>query len=414
MWLTWGEKKLRRQKMGRWKSRSGLRLMVLLAAMCLVVTVAYGEGTKEGGPIKLGFVNMRTGFGSIHAIHAYRAVKLAVDEINEAGGLLGRELILLEEDSHTEVDLGLQKLEKLIKQDKVAATVVFVFSHILQAQLEVANAEKHILLGGGLNEGTFCSHYLFGTYAQPNQWVLPIMDWAVADVGKKAYLIGSDYAWGRGSLAAAKKHLPEIRGSLVGEDYYPLGTTDWAPAIQKIKSASPDWILPMVAGNDYVVFLKQFFDFGLQDKIVVANTIFNEEDSPAFPPAVRDGLMTVSTYFMSVKTPENEAFLKKLRNEFGSDVIMTNFGEAYYDMVHMWAKAVQSAGTTESEAVIKALEAQGPFVGPQGKLQIDPKTHTYVMNTYLGRVNADGSITVVKSLGEVFPRPEIECDAREP
>lgn len=240
------------------------------------------------------------------------------------------------------------------------------------------------------------------------------MDWAAKEVGKKAYLIGSDYAWGRGSLDAAKKHLPEIGGTLVGEEYYPLGTTDWAPAVQKIKDASPDWILPMVAGNDYVVFLKQFFDFGLKDKIIVANTIFNEEDSPAFPPDIRDGLMTVSTYFMTVGTPENKAFLEKLRSKFGKDVIMTNFGEAYYDMVHMWAKAVREAGTTENEAVIKALEKQGPFTGPQGRLKIDPKTHTYIMTTYLGRVNADGTISVVKSLGEVFPKPAIEGDARQP
>ena len=299
-----------------------------------------------------------------------------------------------------------------IKQDKVAATVVFVFSHILHAQLEMANANKHILLGGGLNEGTFCSHYLFGTYAQPNQWIYPIMDWAAEDVGKKAYLIGSDYAWGRGSLEAAKRHLPEIGGRLVGEEYYPLGTTDWAPAVQKIKDANPDWILPMVAGNDYVVFLKQFFDFGLKDKIIVANTIFNEEDCPAFPPEVRDGLMTVATYFSTLETPENKIFMNELRKRFGQDVIMTNFGEAYYDMVHMWAKAVEQAGTTESEAVIKALEAQGSFMGPQGRLKIDPKTHTYIMNTYLGRVNADGTITVVKSLGEVFPKTEVKCDAR--
>ena len=397
--------------MKKLKKRLYLVLSVFILFVFAGVGLCFAEEGQEG-PIKLGFVNMRTGFGSIHALHAYRAVKLAVDQINERGGLLDRELILIEEDSHTEVDLGLQKLEKLIKQDKVAATVVFVFSHILHAQLEMANANHHILLGGGLNEGTFCSHYLFGTYAQPNQWIYPIMDWAAKDVGKRAYLIGSDYAWGRGSLEAAKRHLPEIGARLVGEEYYPLGTTDWAPAVQKIKDANPDWILPMVAGNDYVVFLKQFFDFGLKDKIIVANTIFNEEDSPAFPPEVRDGLMTVATYFTSIETPENKAFMRELRKRFGQDVIMTNFGEAYYDMVHMWAKAVEEAGTTESEAVIKALEAQGPFMGPEGRLKIDPKTHTYVMNSYLGRVNADGSISVVKSLGEVYPKTEIECDAR--
>jgi urea transport system substrate-binding protein len=392
-------------------NRSLLVMSVLVVFMFAVFCFGFAE-KEMGQPIKLGFVNMRTGFGSIHALHAYRAVKLAVDEINERGGLLERELILIEEDSHTEVDLGLQKLEKLIKQDKVAATVVFVFSHILHAQLEMANENKHLLLGGGLNEGTFCSHYLVGTYAQPNQWIYPIMDWAAKEVGKRAYLIGSDYAWGRGSLEAAKRHLPEISARLVGEEYYPLGTTDWAPAVQKIKNASPDWILPMVAGNDYVVFLKQFFDFGLQDEIIVANTIFNEEDSPAFPPEVRDGLMTVATYFTTLQTPENKVFMDELQKRFGKDVIMTNFGEAYYDMVHMWAKAVETAGTTESDAVIKALEAQGPFKGPQGRVTIDPKTHTYIMNTYLGRVNADGTIAVIKSLGEVFPKTEVDCDAR--
>jgi urea transport system substrate-binding protein len=397
--------------MKRLKERLHLVLSVLMVVFFTGFGLCFAEG-DQGSPIKLGFVNMRTGFGSIHALHAYRAVKMAVDQINEKGGLLDREVILIEEDSHTEVDLGLQKLEKLIKQDKVAATVVFVFSHILHAQLEMANENQHILLGGGLNEGTFCSHYLFGTYAQPNQWIYPIMDWAAVDVGKRAYLIGSDYAWGRGSLEAAKRHLPEIGVTLVGEEYYPLGTTDWAPAVQKIKNADPDWILPMVAGNDYVVFLKQFFDFGLKDEIIVANTIFNEEDSPAFPPEVRDGLMTVATYFSTLETPENKTFMDELRKRFGKDVIMTNFGEAYYNMVLMWAKAVEEAGTTESEAVIKALEAQGPFMGPQGRLKIDPKTHTYVMNTFLGRVNADGSISVVKSLGEVFPKTEVECDAR--
>jgi len=386
--------------------------IILLALVFLAPQVIFAGGTGESQSIKLGFVNMRTGFGSIHGLHAYRAVKMAVDEINASGGLLGKEVILVEEDSHTEVDLALQKLNKLIKQDKAAATVVFVFSNILEAQLDIAKKEKHLLLGGGLNEGTFVNHYLFGTYAQPNQWIYPIMNWAAKDVGKKAYLIGSDYAWGRGSLEAAKKHLPEIGASLVGEDYYPLGTTDWAPAVQKIKDSGADWILPMVAGNDYVMFLKAFFDFGLKGKITVANTIFNEEDSPAFPPDIRDGLMTGATYFTSVPTAENKAFLVKLRAAFGKDVFMTNFGEAYYDMVMMWAKAVKTAGTTQTEPVIKALEAQGPFLAPQGKITVDPKTHAYFLNSYLGKVNADGSISVVESLGESAPQPVVSTDAR--
>ena len=388
-------------------------LVVALLLLAVPVTFASGGSeSKEGQPIKIGLINMRTGAGSIHAIHVYRAVKLAVDEINASGGLLGKQLFLIEEDSHTEVDLALQKLNKLMKDDKVAVTAVFDFSNILLAHVELAAKNRHLLLGGGLNEGAYINHYMIGAFAQPNQWIFPIMDWAVKDVGKKAYLIGSDYAWGRGSLESAKKHLAELGATVAGEAYYPLGTTDWAPAVQKIKESGADWILPMVAGNDYVVFLKQFFDFGLQKKVVVANTIFNEEDAPAFPPDLRDGLMTVATYFMSVPTPENKTFIANLRKNFGSDVIMTNFGEAYYDMIHLWANAVKAAGTTETEAVIKAMEKAPPFVGPEGRLTIDPKTHCYIMNAYLGRVNSDGTISVQKSLGEVFPVPAITGDAR--
>jgi urea transport system substrate-binding protein len=387
--------------------------LLLVAGVVVALLLLAAPVTFAAGPdIKLGLINMRTGAGSIHAIHVYRAVKLAVDEINAAGGLLGRKVVLIEEDSHTEVDLALQKLNKLMKDDKVAATAVFDFSNILLAHVELAAKNRHLILGAGLNEGAYINHYMVGAFAQPNQWIFPIVDWAAKEVGKKAYLIGSDYAWGRGSLESAKKHIAELGATVVGEDYYPLGTTDWASAVQKIKDSGADWILPMVAGNDYVVFLKTFFDFGLEKDITIANTIFNEEDAPAFPPELRDGLMTVATYFMSVQTPENKKFIANLRKNFGSDVIMTNFGEAYYDQIWMWANAVKSAGTTETEAVIKALEKQGPFTGPEGRLIIDPKTHCYTMTTYLGRVNADGTITAVKSLGEVKPIPAITGDAR--
>jgi urea transport system substrate-binding protein len=269
-------------------------------------------------------------------------------------------------------------------------------------------------LNGELCEGNYCSHYWFNNGPQPNQWIYPIMDWAAKEVGKKTYFIGADYAWGRGSLEAAKRHLKDIGVTLVGEEYYPMGTTDWAPAIQKIIDAEPDWILPMVPGNDYVVFLKQFFDFGLKEKIIVANTIFNEEDSPAFPPDIRDGLVTVSTYFMTLDSPQNNEFMAKLRKSFGKDILMTNFGENYYSMFYMWVKAVEKTGTTETEAVIKALEEQEPFMAPQGRLTVEPKTHAYTVNAYLGKVNEDGTISVLKSLGEVPPKVEIPCNAKNP
>jgi urea transport system substrate-binding protein len=162
-------------------------------------------------------------------------MQLAVEEVNDAGGLLGKRVLLIVEDSHTDTDIALQKMTKLVEDDKVAATFAFQYSNIYHALVDrISGPMKHLTLNGSLNEGNFCNHYFFSTGATPNQWIYPIVEYTVENVGPKVYFVSSDYDWGRGSVAAGKTKAEEIGADIVGEDYYPLGTTDWASAIQKI------------------------------------------------------------------------------------------------------------------------------------------------------------------------------------
>jgi urea transport system substrate-binding protein len=367
---------------------------------------------EEGGVVSVGLLNMITGFGSIHAPHVLHAMQLAVEEVNDAGGLLGKRVLLIVEDSHTDTDIALQKMTKLVEDDKVAATFAFQFSNIYHALVDrISGPMKHLTLNGSLNEGNFCNHYFFSTGATPNQWIHPIVEYTIENVGPNVYFVSSDYDWGRGSVAAGKTKVEELGANIVGEDYYPLGTTDWASAIQKMSEANPDVLVPFVAGNDFIVFLKQFLDFGLKDKIAVANTIFNEEDIPAFAPELRDGLLASNSYFTSLDSPANNTFLEKLRASFGSDVIMTNFGEGFYVLFHMWANAVKEADSFEADKVIAKLENQS-FDGPQGTVVIDPKTHNATVHSYLARVTADGNFDIFADLGSRPPELVIECDAQ--
>jgi ABC-type branched-subunit amino acid transport system substrate-binding protein len=383
---------------------------VAVGSSFLPATVRAAE--EASGTVGVGLLNMLTGFGSIHAPHVMRAVQLAIQEINDGGGLLGKRVEVIVEDNHTDVDIALQRMTKLVQQDKVVATFAFAFSNIYHALVDrISGPMQHLTMNGSLNEGNFCNHYFFSTGAAPNQWIHPIVEWTVKNVGPEVYFVSSDYDWGRGSVAAAKTKVGELEAKVVGEDYYPLGTTDWSSAVQKISDANPKVLIPFVAGNDFVVFLKQCLEFGLKEKLAIGNTIFNEEDVPAFAPELRDGLLASNSYFTSLDSPANTKFLEALRANFGKDVIMTNFGEGFYCLAHMWGNAVKEAGTFDTEPVIKALEKQS-FEGPQGKVSIDPKTHNATVHTYLAKVTAEGTFNIFADLGTRPPELVIPCEVQ--
>jgi urea transport system substrate-binding protein len=373
---------------------------------------AVAPSSGDTSPIKIGLLNMDTGGGSIHAPFVNHAVSVAVDDINAAGGLLGRQIQIATQDSQTDVDTGVDRMKRMVEQDHVAVMFAFQFSNIYHALLEkVSVPDKQLTLNGSLNEGDFCNHYFFSTGATPNQWVDPLVQYGVKNIGPKVYIVGSDYSFGRGSAASAKAAIAAAGGQVVGEEYFPLGTTDFSSSMSKLKSSGANFLLPFVAGNDFVVYLKQYLEFGLKDKIKVVNTIFTEEDSPAFPPDSRAGLLTGGSYFSTVQTPENATFMAKLRAKYGPDAQMTLFGEGYYDMVHLWAQAVQAAGTLATEPVLKALEGQS-FQGPQGLVTIDPVTHQATVHSYLGEVQADGTIKITSDLGTSPPKTVVPCNAQ--
>ena len=390
---------------------------VSLLAACGATQPAVEAPKAEAGEerVRLGFMTTISGIGSIHAPPTINAAQLAIDELNKAGGVLGKQVDLLIEDNNTNVDIAVQKGLKLVQEKNVVAFIDFGFSNSRFAVAEkVALANKKLMISPIFYEGGICNRYFFNISALPNQGIDPFVPWLMENrEAQSFYGIGSAYAWGIGSIDAVEKAAGANNAKFIGREEAPLGTTDWSAIIQRLEEAAPDVCFVFVAGNDLVTFLKQFFDFGLNDKVQLAFTFFQEEVTPTIAPEFRAGHLSTNTYFMSLDTPENKKFLQDYAQVAGADAIVTNFGEGTYDAIHLWAEACKKAGTFETEAVVTALEGLS-FAGPQGKVTVDPKTHHATVRCLIGESTEDPKkFNIVADLGLIPPVPPEACDANK-
>ncbi len=404
---------LRNGKISRRDFMKTATLLVGVASASAFLASCGVPPTASTDRIRLGMMTTLSGIGSIHAPPTINAANQAVSEINAAGGLLGKQVDLLLEDNHTDVDIAVQKGLRLVQDQKVAAFIDFGFSNSRFAVAEkVALAYKTIMLSPIFYEGGICNRYFFNISALPNQGIDPFVPWLMKNRNaKKFYAIGSAYAWGIGSDDAVVAAVAANNGQFLGREESPLGTTDWSAIIQHLKAAAPDVCFVFVAGDDLVTFLKQFNDFGLYGKIQLAFTYFTEEDTPTIATAYRPGHLSANTWFLSYKSPESTKFLDGYYKEAGKGTLVTMFGEGTYDAIHMWAQAVQKAGTIETEKVVDALEGLS-YLAPQGKITIDPVTHHAAVRCLIAESTADpNNFNILADLGIIPPKPPKACNA---
>jgi branched-chain amino acid transport system substrate-binding protein len=334
--------------------KAGLVIGAMQVASPFVVKALAEE------PIKIGLDNPLTGTYAAPGRNEQIGCQLAVDQLNAKGGILGRKVELLSEDS-TSGDAGtaVQKARKLIERDNVDFLVGNVNSALAQAMAQVSNEKGvlHIVPGGHTDgiTGTDCKWNVFRVCNTTRMEANAVCGLLFKDYGKKWYFITPDYAFGHTLFQGCEADLKKLGGTVVGNALTPLGTTDFSAYLIQARAANPDVLIVLVQGNDMVNCLKQISQFGIDKQIHVAGTQQELEAVEAMPPEARVGVWMFEWYWkQAAGTPGLDQFIAEVRKRTDGKVptARTWFG---YVTIHAYALACEKAKSIEAKAVARTL-----------------------------------------------------------
>ncbi|WAL62567.1 urea ABC transporter substrate-binding protein [Thermocoleostomius sinensis] len=374
-------------------------------------TQVAASPAASGDAIKVGVLHSLSGTMAISEKSVVDSTLLAIEEINNAGGVLGKQIQPIVEDGASDWPTFAEKARKLIEEDQVVVVFGCWTSASRKAVLPVFEEKNHMLFYPVQYEGQECSKNIFYTGAAPNQQIEPSVDWLLENKGTDFYLVGSDYVFPRTANTIIKAQLEAKNGTTVGEDYLPLGNTEVAPIIAKIRSALPNGgvIYNTLNGDSNVAFFKQLKGAGLgPDRYPVMSVSIAEEEVKAIGTDFLEGQYAAWNYFMTVDSPANTKFVDAFRAKYGNERVTNDPMEAGYISVNIWKQAVEQAGSegtpTDLEAVRQAAYGQ-TFEAPGGTVTMNTNHHLS-KTVRIGEVRDDGLFEIVYATdGPVDPVP---------
>lgn len=385
------------------------RLTKIFAALATCSMLMGFIGCKDkkvsSNEIKLGLLCDITGDIAINGGITSSAMKFAVNEINEAGGINGKPIKLIIYDTQSDNTVYQDMARKLCLEDKVDAVFGGITSASREAIRPVLEENEMLYFYAQQYEGGVASHYTFCTGCLPEMQIDPIVDYLFKQKpGAKVYIWAADYNFGQITSEWIVKAVEERGGTVLATEFVPLGVSQFSPTIANINAAKPDIVFSIAVGAAQMSFYEQWANAKFADIPLVTTTsgLMCGEHKIFEAPALAN-LYVASPYFEELNTPEAKAFTKKFREKF-SESQVPYLGmdiETVYDSVYLYKKAVEKAGTTEAEAVIAALESGISFDGPAGTVTINGKDHHAIKNSTAVRIEKDHSVTQIVTMPNV-------------
>lgn len=360
----------------------------------------------EGPTIKVGSLNSLSGTMAISEVTVRDAIKLAVDEINASGGVLDKQIELIGEDGASEPTVFAEKAEKLISSDCVAAVFGGWTSSSRKAMLPVFESANSLLYYPVQYEGLESSPNIFYTGATTNQQIVPALDYLKEKGVKSLYLVGSDYVFPQTANRIIKAYAEANGIEIKGEDYTPLGSTDFSTIVNKVRTADADAVFNTLNGDSNVAFFREYRNVGLtpQDMPVVSVSIAEEEVGGIGVENIT-GQLTAWNYYQTIDTPVNTAFVEAYKKAYGANKPTSDPMEAAYTSVYLWKNTVEKAGAFDTKAIQDNADGV-TFDAPEGLVTIDGENHHITKTARIGEIRPDGLIyTIWESPGPIEPDP---------
>jgi urea transport system substrate-binding protein len=399
------------------KARSivrGRRRKGLMAALGLVVALAASAAALAGGnrasagPISVCSILDATGPINIYGKPHIDATKLAIGDINAHGGVLGRKLKLVLYDGQSSNDKYAQFANQCALKNKASVIMGGITSASREAMRPVIDRTKTLYFYNEQYEGGVCDKYVFNTGVVPSQQLLALIPYAIKHFGKRVYVPAADYNYGHISADWVKKYAARFGGQVVGTDFIPLDVTDFSSTISKIQDLKPDVVLSLLVGGNHIAFYRQFYSAGLGNKIHIVSPTFGlGNEQVVLAPSEQQGLVVAYPYFQEPNNPTNKAFVALWHKKYGNNYpYITDSAVTSWIGWHLWALAVNKAGTTERDPVIKALESGLTFNAPSGPIKLNPGSHHITQNVSIAVTNGKHGFRILSTAKAVPPAYE--------
>ncbi len=359
------------------------------------------------GEVTVGQLHSATGTMAISETGSIQAERLAIDQINAAGGVLGRKIKIIQEDGASDWPTFAEKAKKLLVNDRVAAVFGCWTSASRKAVLPVFEKENGMLYYPTFYEGLEQSKNVIYTGQEATQQIIAGLDWIAKEKKAKTFfLIGSDYIWPRTSNKIARKHVENVlKGKIVGEEYYPLGTTQFGSLINKIKLQKPDVVYAIVVGGSNVAFYKQLKAAGVtSDKQTLLTISVTEDEMLGIGGENVEGFYAAMKYFQALDNPNNKKFVEAFKAKYGAKSVIGDVTQAAYLGPWLWKAAVEKAGSFDIDKIAAASPGIELKTAPEGYVKVHDNHHLW-SKTRIGIAQKDGQFKVVYESGLIEPNP---------
>ena len=338
--------------------------------------IPFSLALAQGAPIKLGSVLDNSGNLDGYGKPMVQATTLAAEEINAAGGLLGRKIQVVQYDTQSDIALYTKYAQQLTRDDKVDVVHGGITSASREAIRQTFRRANTLYFYNVLYEGGVCDRNIVVTGTTPAQAVEPIVEISMKQWGQKVYVLAADYNYGQITAKWVAHYVKKGGGSVLKTDFFPLDVADFGSTIAKIQQEKPDFICAALVGGAHMSFFRQWAASGMNKKIPLCSTTFGVgNEHLALSPAEGDGILIAGNYSQEDASPANKDFLARWAKRFGDTKIVHEIAVSQYQGIKLWAECVKKAGSLDREKMLKAIESGISIEGPGGNVKIDAKTH---------------------------------------
>jgi branched-chain amino acid transport system substrate-binding protein len=377
----------------------------LIRAAAFAGAAAAASAALAADPIKIGVLEDQSGDFAAATIGKVHAIELAAEEINKAGGIAGRPIELVVYDTQSDNNRYQEFMRRVLQRDKVDVVFAGFSSASREAYRPIVNQFDGLAFYNNQYEGGVCDANMIVTGAVPEQQFSTLIPWMMEKYGKNVYTIAADYNFGQISAEWVRNIVKENGGTMVGEEFIPLGVSQFSQTIQNIQTAKPSFVVTLLVGAAQASYYEQAASANVGLPMASSVNVGQGYEHKRFKPPSLANMYVTTNYIEEVDTPEGKAFLAKFKAKYPDEPYVNQEAANSYIAMNLYKQLVERANGSTNRADLLKVLAQGDvcFDGPSGKVCLDPKSQHMSHTIFLARVTEDHKIEFPKVWTDIKP-----------